>query len=56
MVSNRHADTAGNGGRRAVDKQGRAVAPGQGPFAGLGRAVVRHPWRVIALWSSPPSR
>ena len=50
MVSNRHGDTAGTGERRAVDKQGPAVAPGQGPFAWLGRAVVRHPWRVIALW------
>jgi putative drug exporter of the RND superfamily len=27
-----------------------APAAGQGPFAALGRAVVRHPWRVIALW------
>jgi putative drug exporter of the RND superfamily len=25
-------------------------ALGGGPFAWLGRAVVRHPWRVIALW------
>ena len=23
---------------------------GRGPFAWLGRAVVAHPWRVIALW------
>ena len=28
----------------------RQAQAGRGPFAGLGRAVVRHPWRVIALW------
>jgi uncharacterized membrane protein YdfJ with MMPL/SSD domain len=27
-----------------------ALAAGRGPFAALGRAVVRHPWRVTALW------
>jgi putative drug exporter of the RND superfamily len=27
-----------------------APAAGRGPFAWLGRAVVRHPWRVVALW------
>ena len=26
------------------------LTAGPGPFGGLGRAVVRHPWRVIALW------
>ncbi len=50
MVSNRYGDTTGTGDRRAVGGAGTAVAAGQGPFAGLGRAVVRHPWRVIALW------
>ncbi len=50
MVSNGYGDTAGTGDRRAVGGEGTAVAAGQGPFAGLGRAVVRHPWRVIALW------
>ena len=49
-MSNGYGDTAGTGDRRAVDGEGTAVAAGQGPFAGLGRAVVRHPWRVIALW------
>jgi putative drug exporter of the RND superfamily len=50
MVSNKHAYPAGTGSRRSA---GRAVAPaaaGKGPFAWLGRAVVAHPWRVIALW------
>ena len=27
-----------------------ALTAGPGPFGGLGLAVVRHPWRVIALW------
>ena len=34
---------------RLVVQMGRPRQP-RGPFAGLGRAVVRHPWRVIALW------
>jgi uncharacterized membrane protein YdfJ with MMPL/SSD domain len=50
MVSKKYGDTAGTGDRPAVGGEGPAVAAGQGPFAGLGRAVVRHPWRVIALW------
>src|SRR3984957_14245927 len=50
MVSNRHGDTAGTGDRPAVVSESTAVVAEQGPFAGLGRAVVRHPWRVIALW------
>ena len=50
MVSNGHGDTAGHGERRAAGGERAALAAGQGPFAGLGRAVVRHPWRVIALW------
>ena len=50
MVSNKYGDTASTGDRPAVGGEGRVVAAGQGPFAGLGRAVVRHPWRVIALW------
>src|SRR5580700_6959886 len=50
MVSNRYGDTAGTGDRHAAGGEGTAVAGGEGPFAGLGRAVVRHPWRVIALW------
>ena len=50
MVSNGHGDEAGTGDRRAAAGEGTAVAGEQGPFAGLGRAVVRHPWRVIALW------
>ena len=50
MVSNGDGDTAGHGDRRAAGGERAALAAGQGPFAGLGRAVVRHPWRVIALW------
>ena len=50
MVSHRYGDTAGTGDRRAVGVKSTAEAAEQGPFAGLGRAVVRHPWRVIALW------
>src|ERR1700727_3709268 len=49
MVSKRYGET-GTGDRRGVGGKGRELAAGQGPFAGLGRAVVRHPWRVIALW------
>jgi len=41
----------GTAGRRAA---GAHAAPdgaeGGGFFAALGRMVVRHPWRVIALW------
>src|SRR6202042_3607929 len=47
--SNRYGDTAGTGERHAAGGESTAVAA-SGPFAGLGRAVVRHPWRVIALW------
>ena len=49
MVSKRYGDTAGTGERHAAGGESTAVAA-SGPFAGLGRAVVRHPWRVIALW------
>jgi RND superfamily putative drug exporter len=34
----------------AGEPPGRDV-PRRGPFARLGRGVVRHPWRVIALWA-----
>src|SRR3984957_17400851 len=50
MVSKRDGETAGPGDRRAAGGKGTELAAGQGPFAALGRAVVRHPWRVIALW------
>jgi putative drug exporter of the RND superfamily len=49
MVSKRYGDTAGTGDRHAAGGESTVVAA-SGPFAGLGRAVVRHPWRVIALW------
>ncbi len=29
---------------------GSSIAARRGPFGWLGRVVVRHPWRVIALW------
>jgi putative drug exporter of the RND superfamily len=38
----------GTSGRHAADAE--PAAGNRGPFAALGRAVVRHPWRVIALW------
>ena len=49
MVSNRYASNDTEVRRGAGGEAGAGHA-GQGPFAGLGRAVVRHPWRVIALW------
>ncbi len=50
MVSNRYAPATGTGIRRAAGGGAGGDHAGRGPFAGLGRAVVRHPWRVIALW------
>ena len=50
MVSNKHAYAADTAVRRAAGGEGRPAQTGRGPFAWLGRAVVRHPWRVIALW------
>jgi RND superfamily putative drug exporter len=40
-------------GARGRHRAGAHAAPGDaqvGFFAALGRMVVRHPWRVIALW------
>ena len=50
IVSNPYADTTDTGARRAADVEARPAGARGGLFAGLGRAVVRHPWRVIALW------
>ena len=50
MVSNRYASGTGTGVRACGWRRSRGSDAGQGPFAGLGKAVVRHPWRVIALW------
>jgi RND superfamily putative drug exporter len=50
MVSNKHAYATDPAVRRAADGMRRTLTAGPGPFGGLGRAVVRHPWRVIALW------
>ena len=49
MVSNRYASNDTKARRGAGGEAGAGHAA-RGPFAGLGRAVVRHPWRVIALW------
>jgi putative drug exporter of the RND superfamily len=43
QTGNRAAPGAGPG-------SGSQVTAGHGPFGWLGRVVVRHPWRVIALW------
>ena len=50
MVRNRYAFPTDTAVRRAAGGEGRPAQEGGGPFAWLGRAVVRHPWRVIALW------
>ena len=50
MVSNKHGYATDTAVRRAASGEGRPAQAGRGPFAWLGRAVVRHPWRVIALW------
>ena len=49
-MSNPYAGTTDTGARRAADVEARLTGTGGGLFAGLARAVVRHPWRVIALW------
>ncbi len=50
MVSNRYASATDTEVRRTAGGDGRPARAGGGPFGWLGRAVVRHPWRVIALW------
>jgi hypothetical protein len=47
MVSNKHADATGSAARRAAGGGRRTLTAGPGPFGGLGRAVVRHPWLTI---------
>src|SRR6201996_9003965 len=37
-------------GRRTTGPEAGPEPEGTGFFAALGRMVVRHPWRVIALW------
>lgn len=44
------SDTTGTPSRRPRAAQAAGDEPGTGFFAALGRMVVRHPWRVIALW------
>ena len=50
MVSNRYASATDTEVRRTAGGDGRPARAGGGPFGWLGRAVVRHPWRVIGLW------
>ena len=49
-MSNSYTGTTDTGDRRTADVKARPAGARGGLFAGLGRAVVRHPWRVIALW------
>ena len=49
MVSNRYPYATDTPVRHPAGGEGGPARAGRGPFAGLGRAVVRHPWRVIAL-------
>jgi len=46
MVSDKHADATDSAVRRAAGGR-RTLTAGTGPFGGLGRAVVRHPWLTI---------
>ena len=50
MVSNKHAHATGSAVRRAAGGGRRTLTRGPGPFGGLGRAVVRHPWLTILAW------
>ncbi len=52
-VSNARGNPTRSGERPASSEETRSSPRGtgpHGPFGWLGRAVVRHPWRVIALW------
>jgi hypothetical protein len=51
MVSNKHGYATDSAVRHAAGCGRRTLTAGPGPFGGLGLAVVRHPWRVIALWA-----
>ena len=50
MVSNKHASATGSAVRQAAGGGRRTLTAGPGPFDGLGRAVVRHPWLTILAW------
>jgi len=50
MVSSKHSYAAGSAARRADGGGRRTLTAGRGPFGGLGRAVVRHPWLTILAW------
>jgi putative drug exporter of the RND superfamily len=50
-VSSGDGVKTGTGELRTTGGGGRRPAPaGQGPFAGLGRVVVHHPWLTILAW------
>ena len=51
MVSNKHAYATDSAVRRAAGGGRRTLTAGPGPFGGLGRAVVRHPWLTILAWA-----
>ena len=50
MVSNKDANATDSAARRAAGGGRRTLTRGPGPFGGLGRAVVRHPWLTILAW------
>jgi hypothetical protein len=50
MVSNKHAYATDSAVRRAAGGGRRTHTRGPGPFGGLGRAVVHHPWLTILAW------
>ena len=49
-MSNEDGVGAGTGEIRTAGDPGRPAPAGQGPFAGLGRVVVGHPWWTIVAW------
>ena len=50
VVSNGDGVRTGTGEIRTAGDPGRPAPAGQGPFAGLGRVVVGHPWWTILAW------
>ena len=50
MVSNKHAYATDSTVGRAAGGRREDFTRGPGPFGGLGRAVVRHPWLTILAW------
>jgi RND superfamily putative drug exporter len=50
MVTNKHAYATDSAVRRAAGGGRGTLTADPGPFGGLGRAVVRHPWLTILAW------